>query len=200
MILRRFMQHMKEQNWFAVGLDVTVVIVGIFLGMQVANWNEITKAQFREQKILDRLLVEFKEAENYLKNAIEDTESHVLTNNELSALLRNSEEIPNQEFRDLMNKGTGYSIPLQGSETYAELVASGELNLLSSDDLRRLLVSHHQYLDGRTAAHHTRREVGRYDNVTFAKILVLSQFKDINEIIQEDIKLSDLRPYMVLPA
>ena len=40
MILRRFMQHVKEQNWFAVGLDVIVVIVGIFLGMQVTNWNE----------------------------------------------------------------------------------------------------------------------------------------------------------------
>ena len=38
MILRRFMQHVKEQNWFAVGLDVIVVIVGIFLGMQVQKW------------------------------------------------------------------------------------------------------------------------------------------------------------------
>jgi hypothetical protein len=30
-----FMQHIKEQNWLAVGQDVIVVIVGIFLGMQV---------------------------------------------------------------------------------------------------------------------------------------------------------------------
>jgi hypothetical protein len=37
------MQHIKEQNWFAVGLDVIVVIVGIFLGMQVTEWNEERK-------------------------------------------------------------------------------------------------------------------------------------------------------------
>jgi len=40
MILRRFTEHIKEQNWFAVGLDVIVVIVGIFLGMQVTDWND----------------------------------------------------------------------------------------------------------------------------------------------------------------
>ena len=44
MILRRFMQHVKEQNWFAVGLDVIVVIVGIFLGMQVQQWYEMNRA------------------------------------------------------------------------------------------------------------------------------------------------------------
>ena len=31
MILRRFMIHVSEQNRFAVGLDVLVVITGIFL-------------------------------------------------------------------------------------------------------------------------------------------------------------------------
>ena len=43
MILRRFMKHVSDQNWFAVGLDVCVVIVGIFLGMQVTDWNEARK-------------------------------------------------------------------------------------------------------------------------------------------------------------
>lgn len=31
MILRRFMKHVNEQNWLAVGLHV--VVVGIFLGI-----------------------------------------------------------------------------------------------------------------------------------------------------------------------
>lgn len=43
MILRRFMTHLKEQNWIAVGLDVLVVITGIFLGFQVNTWNETRK-------------------------------------------------------------------------------------------------------------------------------------------------------------
>lgn len=43
MIIRRFTKHVTDQNWFAVGLDVIVVITGIFLGMQVTDWNEQRK-------------------------------------------------------------------------------------------------------------------------------------------------------------
>ena len=40
MILRRITQHVKEQNWFAVGVDFFIVVVGVFIGIQVANWND----------------------------------------------------------------------------------------------------------------------------------------------------------------
>jgi len=53
MILRRFYQHIGEQNWFAVGLDILVVITGIFLGMQVSDWNESRK----EKALADEMLV-----------------------------------------------------------------------------------------------------------------------------------------------
>jgi len=52
MLLRRFIEHVKDQNWFAVGLDVIVVIVGIFLGMQVTDWNEHRKDNAIELKTL----------------------------------------------------------------------------------------------------------------------------------------------------
>jgi hypothetical protein len=187
------MKHIKEQNWFAVGLDVIVVIVGIFLGMQVTEWNENNKNLYREEKVLQRLLAEFQEAEIYLSNVIQGTETRLEGNTKIVKLLRNSGEINDDEFKDIIGTTTGYAIPLKGSVTYTELVASGELNLLTSEELRSALVSYHQYLDGRTDAHNTRWEVGRYDNVTFAKVLILSEFKDINVIIQEDIELSDLQ-------
>ena len=38
MILRRITSHLKDQNWFAVCLDLSIV-VGVFIGIQVANWN-----------------------------------------------------------------------------------------------------------------------------------------------------------------
>jgi len=40
MILRRVIEHVKEQNWTAVALDFFIVVVGVFIGIQVANWNE----------------------------------------------------------------------------------------------------------------------------------------------------------------
>ena len=40
MILRSVMRHVRDQNWFAVGIDFLIVVVGVFIGIQVANWNE----------------------------------------------------------------------------------------------------------------------------------------------------------------
>ena len=55
MILCRFTKHITEQNWFAVGLDVIVVVVGIFLGMQVTDWNEQRKEKVFHQLYIERL-------------------------------------------------------------------------------------------------------------------------------------------------
>ncbi len=40
MILRRITEHVKAQNWTAVALDFVIVVVGVFIGIQVANWND----------------------------------------------------------------------------------------------------------------------------------------------------------------
>jgi hypothetical protein len=40
MILRRVREHVAHHNWFAVGIDLAVVIIGVFAGMQVNNWNQ----------------------------------------------------------------------------------------------------------------------------------------------------------------
>ncbi len=39
MLLRRVAEHIKDQNWFAVVLDFLIVVLGVFLGLQVNNWN-----------------------------------------------------------------------------------------------------------------------------------------------------------------
>lgn len=39
MILRRLTEHVKAQNWFAVAIDFVIVVMGVFIGIQVANWN-----------------------------------------------------------------------------------------------------------------------------------------------------------------
>jgi hypothetical protein len=40
MILRRIREHVELHNWFAVGIDLAIVIVGVFLGTQATNWNQ----------------------------------------------------------------------------------------------------------------------------------------------------------------
>ena len=56
MILRRLTKHVKDQNWFAVGLDFVIVVAGVFLGIQIGNWNA-DAALSRKAVVLERQLV-----------------------------------------------------------------------------------------------------------------------------------------------
>ena len=40
MILRRIREHVVHHNWFAVAIDLAIVIIGVFLGTQATNWNQ----------------------------------------------------------------------------------------------------------------------------------------------------------------
>ena len=71
MILRRFMEHIRDQNWFAVGLDVLVVIVGIFLGMQVTDWNEVRKQEEALERYYALLILDLQRERNEQKIFIE---------------------------------------------------------------------------------------------------------------------------------
>jgi len=38
-ILIRFKRHLVEQNWLGLGLDVIVIVIGLFLGFHLNDWN-----------------------------------------------------------------------------------------------------------------------------------------------------------------
>src|SRR3954451_83785 len=56
MVIRRFRDHVAEHNWFAVGVDVAVVVLGVFLGMQASNWNEDRLDRRRGDQYRQRLI------------------------------------------------------------------------------------------------------------------------------------------------
>jgi hypothetical protein len=39
MVIRNIREHVAAHNWFAVAVDVGIVVLGVFLGTQVSNWN-----------------------------------------------------------------------------------------------------------------------------------------------------------------
>jgi hypothetical protein len=58
MLLRKVTLHVREQNWTAVFIDFVIVVVGVFVGLQVQDWNELRKDRIEEQQLLGRLLEE----------------------------------------------------------------------------------------------------------------------------------------------
>ena len=59
MILRRFAEALKQQNWGAIAIEFVLLVLGVFLGIQVANWNDDRKNQQREAEVIARLFLDF---------------------------------------------------------------------------------------------------------------------------------------------
>ena len=59
MILRSLMKHVKDQNWTAVFLDFLIVVLGVFIGAQVASWNVERQNRILFQEALSRAESEF---------------------------------------------------------------------------------------------------------------------------------------------
>lgn len=55
MILRRLTDALRRQDWFTVAIETLIVVLGVFLGLQVNNWNEARLDKLAEAKILNRL-------------------------------------------------------------------------------------------------------------------------------------------------
>jgi hypothetical protein len=70
MLLRSVSQHIKDQNWFAVLIDFLIVVVGVFIGIQVANWNVELGQKHEEQILLMRLLQDTEELLNLQEEGI----------------------------------------------------------------------------------------------------------------------------------
>lgn len=84
MILRRIGQGIKEQDWFIVSIEIMIVVIGIFLGMQVTDWNEDRKAEQREADYLIALLDDLRTVRSNVTSSIDS--HNALTSHGLKAL------------------------------------------------------------------------------------------------------------------
>ena len=55
MVIRRIREHVAHHNWFAVAIDLVIVVVGVFLGTQANNWNQGRIDHARGQAYRERL-------------------------------------------------------------------------------------------------------------------------------------------------
>ncbi|WP_251359597.1 DUF6090 family protein [Kangiella sp. TOML190] len=151
MLLRRITKHVKDQNWFAVFVDFVIVVVGVFIGIQVANWNEAKKAEKNEISLLTTLYDDFSAHRDILIKR--KGRSKRLRNycGELLELIRKKELSKEDEANiadgyieflavSCMSTSWGRTPPA----TFTELMSTGSLSQISSKSVRRALVEYGQ--------------------------------------------------------
>ena len=142
MILRRVIKHFREQEWTAIALDFLIVVVGVFVGLQVQNWNAARIEDARATDYLHRLNNDMAlsiEATGATKKFINDNINRV------SLALDSLEACKLAEKnRDVFANGLYFAsihIPATFADgTLQELQSSGRLGLLKNTQIRDYLI------------------------------------------------------------
>jgi hypothetical protein len=140
MILRRVIAHVRKQEWTAIGIDLVIVVVGVFIGIQVANWNETRltrdKAGFFTERLKDDLRAEawrYQLLLAYYRDVRDATEA---------AAKAISGEAPLSNEALLVNayRATQYKQGAISRATYDQLISTGSIALIEDRKLLALTV------------------------------------------------------------
>jgi hypothetical protein len=152
MLLGSISKHVKEQNWFAVGLDFIIVIAGILIAFQITNWNETRKERAKQDVYLERLHNDFSGIRarlgthlDHYQDAIEGSD-YVLSlisadNADITAI--------NVDDDRLLKSVVAFNsarIPPGAPATYNEMVSEGQLSGVRPIQLRDKLAEYDQLL------------------------------------------------------
>lgn len=69
MILRRLTENLRVQNWTAIAIEFVIVVIGVFVGTQVANWNQERLDKLATKKMLDQLRPEIQNQFDFFNSA-----------------------------------------------------------------------------------------------------------------------------------
>lgn len=103
MILRRVIQHVKKQEWTAIWIDLVIVVLGVFIGIQVANWNEERADRAAYHAALVRLNAEIDTNLASLDTFDADIESSLARGSKALTALQSC--VDNEENRQLVSAG-----------------------------------------------------------------------------------------------
>jgi len=144
MLLRRLMLHVRKENWFAVFLDLAVVIIGLFIGLQVDTWWQAVKESRLEGEYLTEFHEDFLENRSELAATtarLEQLVQSMLVLHEQTALPEPTLSVSalNESFREVFQMPS--FIPVD--RAFANLTGSGDLKLISSRPLKNALAEYY---------------------------------------------------------
>ncbi len=143
MLLRRMIEHVKTQNWTAVGLDFVIVVVGVFIGIQVSNWNDARAQRAQEALYLQRLGQDFDFIIERLEVGLGATRGSVEAGQLLLGYIEASEDggdgPSDAEAAAALGRIGASFVPAGPSATFAEMVSTGDLSIIRDEALRDAL-------------------------------------------------------------
>ncbi len=146
MLIKRMSRALMDKELREFFVELLVVVVGVFLAIQVENWNSARKELNQEKLLLTSLHAEFVENMEIGKRSIkrfEDVEAAALQLLEISEA---EEEPTMSEFYSALNNALAIRPPRLNSNTWDVLVASGQLTILRNARIKEQVADFYKSL------------------------------------------------------
>jgi hypothetical protein len=137
MILRRLAEQLKQQNWIAIGVELVIVVLGVFIGLQVSNWNEARTERATEAAYLRALQEDVDYSISSLQQLIRHMDAQQLAREKLYRHATDPKVTLAPDERDRLLLFGLFQLPqVDISEvTFETLKSSGRLSSLRSPEL-----------------------------------------------------------------
>ena len=148
MLLRRLADAIRKQNWFTVVLEVLIIVVGIFIGLQVDGWNEQRKDRILEQRYFERIYDELALDIDVFEIGIKLAESRRTMGELLIEALQDSSVVrANPAAFIIAIEQAGYTfLPAINDSTFEELKFTGDLAIIQDEELRASLTGYYKLI------------------------------------------------------
>jgi len=136
MILNRLANAVREQDWFTVTVEILIVVIGVFIGLQVNNWNEARLEARQSADFTERLIADLRiEAWNYdvIVAYLGDVKHNA--DNAL-AVLEGSLVVSDEILLISAYRATQYADATRRRAAYDELTSTGSIGLIKDTALR----------------------------------------------------------------
>jgi hypothetical protein len=136
MLLRRVIEHVREQNWSAIAIDFVIVVVGVFIGIQVSNWNG-QRATDRQAALFTVNLEADLREEAWRYQFLIEYNLDVLAAAETAVdALVGTAPLSDEALLVSAYRATQYRAAAQRRATYDELISTGTIGLIGDAALR----------------------------------------------------------------
>lgn len=141
-ILQRIALAVSEQNWFAVVIEMIIVVVGVVIGFQITTWGQERQDAIRERDYLQQLHADLVTSEEGLENIIEFFERRALAAAGIVHSFWQDDPPPRDSLTVWMLRPLSNRRYRPSLGTAKAIVSTGDVRLVSDDSLGTAIVTY----------------------------------------------------------
>jgi uncharacterized protein DUF6090 len=135
-MLRHAIAHFRRQDWMAVVIELIVVILGVFIGVQASNWNEQRETDQKAAVFTERLKADLREEDWGYQLLIAYNREVLVSANRAVNALDNTAPLSDEALLVSAYRATQYKQRVRRRSTYDELISTGAIGLIGDNGLR----------------------------------------------------------------